>query len=431
MTRAGPRLAVAPAETPLVRVAGLGEDPFVAYDAPVAPAAPTNRKLDEPRWEVCYALVFAATVAIVEAGPLTTAHRIVASVALAAMVPWYLCAGRSLTRPAYDGSPSPVGSGWRGVAFLPVLLVLFAVAQSQNPATWFIAFAITPMCLRTTTMRRGMTFVVVLNVTAAALAVWPSPGLATAANMLGTACLSIGLSYVLGRWVKQVVAQSEERAALIEQLESTRAELAAAHREAGIMAERHRIAGEIHDTLAQGFTSIVTLVQAAMAGLESQEPAREHLRLALATARENLAEARTLVSTLGPAGLEDGSLADAIRRAADSTGASGGMRACCEVTGTPRQLPTGTEVMLLRVCQEALANVRKHAAATRVDVRLAYGRRAAELTVADDGRGFDKGTVCGGYGLRGMRERARQAGGSVEVTTSPEAGTVVRAEVPG
>jgi signal transduction histidine kinase len=91
----------------------------------------------------------------------------------------------------------------------------------------------------------------------------------------------------------------------------------------------------------------------------------------------------------------------------------------------------GTEVVLLRVCQEALANVRKHAAAGQVSVRLRYADGAVRLSVADDGAGFDPGLIGGGYGLRGMRDRVRQVGGTVEVTSAPGAGTQVCAEVPG
>jgi signal transduction histidine kinase len=242
---------------------------------------------------------------------------------------------------------------------------------------------------------------------------------------------AVAFSYAYSRWVMKVIEQSLERAALIEQLEATRAELAAAHHEAGVRAERHRLAGEIHDTLAQGFTSIVTLLQAAEASLDADSHARRHLDLALVTARENLAEARTLVTTLTPATLEAGTLGDSVHRVTGATGAQAGIEAHAEVTGAARRLPTGTEVVLLRVCQEALANVRKHAAARQVRVRLCYASRTVRLTVEDDGKGFDPGKPNGGYGLKGMLDRVRQVGGTVEVTSAPGAGTEVRAEVPG
>ncbi|MEU6175553.1 sensor histidine kinase [Streptantibioticus parmotrematis] len=373
----------------------------------------------EPRWEVCYAVVFAVAVVVVEAGPLDIRSRIVAGAALAAMACWYGCAVRPLTR-----RPQAYGV-WRPVC-LTVLLALFAVVQSRDPTAWFLAFALTPMGFRATrTMRGAMVFVVALNAVGAALVIVAHPGADGVLGALAVAAFSVVLAYVVRRWMLRVTAQSEERAALIAQLESTRAQLAAAHHEAGVLAERHRLAGEIHDTLAQGFTSIVTLVQAASAGLDDGHPAHRHLEWALATARENLAEARSLVSALGPEALRGGGLPEAVERAARMSGGT------AEVTGEPRVLPTGTQVVLLRVCQEALANARKHAQATRIAVRLAYGEGIVCLEVADDGRGFEETGVVPGYGLRGMRERVRQAGGAIEVRSAVGEGTTVRVEVPG
>ena len=386
--------------------------------------------MTEPRWDVYFAAIWAVGAAIVEAGQVGAAGRIAATVALAAMVPWYVFLGRPLLR--VDEPPWRAQAQRQGLVYLAGLVVLFAVVQSQNPNAWFLAFAICPQCFHITTVRLGMVFVTVFNVVAGALLAWRQPDLAGVLTAVGIVTFAVGFSYVYTRWMVRVIEQSMERAALIAQLESTRAELAAAHHEAGVLAERHRLAGEIHDTLAQGFTSIVTLIQAAELALDpGQDVPRRHLDLALATARENLAEARLLVTDLGPAALEQASLGDALQRVTGSTGAEAGIRARAEVSGTARPLPTGTEVMLLRVCQEALANVRKHAAARQVTVRLCYADDTVRLTVTDDGGGFEPGAVSGGFGLPGMRDRVRQAGGTVEVTSSPGAGTRVCAEVPG
>lgn len=381
----------------------------------------------EPRWDAYYAVVFAACVAIVEAGKLDAAGRIACTVALAAMVPWYLFLGR----PLMNAVGATQAAGARGTFYLAGLVVLFTIAQSQNANAWFLAFALLPMCFHVTTLRHGLVFVVILNVIAGALVVRRDPTLPGALTAVGIVVFAVSFSYAYSRWVMKVIEQSMERAALIEQLEATRAELAAAHHEAGVQAERHRLAGEIHDTLAQGFTSIVTLLQAAQASLGDASPARRHLDLALVTARENLAEARTLVTTLTPAPLEAGTLGDSVHRVTGATGAQAGIVARAEVTGTPRRLPTGTEVVLLRVCQEALANVRQHAAAHQVRVRLCYGGGSVRLTVTDDGKGFDPAGQDGGYGLTGMADRVGLVGGTVEVTSAPGAGTEVRAEVPG
>jgi signal transduction histidine kinase len=385
---------------------------------------PSARIVAEPRWDVYYAVVFAASLAIVHAGPLDPARRIIATAALAAMVPWYIFLGRPLMK--QDTTTEP-----RATIYLSGLVVLFAVAQSQAANAWFLAFGLLPMCFHVTTARRAMAFVVIINVIAAGLDVWRDPGLPGALTALGILAFAVTFSYVYSRWMARVIEQSLERAALIEQLEATRAELAAAHHQAGVQAERHRLAGEIHDTLAQGFTSIVTLLQAGQASLDAASPARRHLDLALLTARENLAEARTLVTALTPATLEAGTLGDTVRRVTSATGAQAGIEAHAELTGTARRLPTGTEVVLLRVCQEALANVRKHADARQVRVRLCYAGTTVRLTVTDDDKGFGPGGTTGGYGLKGMRDRVSQVGGTVEVASVPGRGTEVSAEVPG
>jgi signal transduction histidine kinase len=378
----------------------------------------------EPRWDVYYAVVLAASLAIVDAAPVPVSQRIIATAALAAMVPWYLFLGRPLMMQDQPATR-------KATVYLAGLAVLFVIAQSQAANAWVVAFGLVPMCFHVTTARRALAFVVIINVIGAGLDAWRNPGLAGALTALGIAAFAIAFAYVYSRWMARVITQSLERAALIEQLEATRAELAAAHHEAGVQAERHRLAGEIHDTLAQGFTSIVTLLQAGQASLYAASPARRHLDLALVTARENLAEARTLVTALTPATLGAGTLGDTVRRVTSATGAQAGIEANAEVTGTARRLPTGTEVVLLRVCQEALANVRKHAGAGQVRVRLCYAGTTVRLVVTDDGKGFDPGATTSGYGLKGMRDRVSQVGGTVEVASVPGRGTEVSAEVPG
>ena len=385
------------------------------------------RIVDEPRWDAYYAVVFAACVAIVQAGPITTTGRVIASAALAAMVPWYVFIGRPLMR--QDEATRT------GTIYLSGLVLLFAAVQGQNPNAWFLAFALCPQCFHVTTARRGMVFVVILNVTAGLLLVWREPRPSQALTAIGLVIFAVAFSQIYSRWMIRVIQQSMERAALITQLESTRAELAAAHHEAGVLAERHRLAGEIHDTLAQGFASIVTLLQAGAGSLRQGDPGtestRRHLEMALVTARENLAEARTLVTALSPAQLESSTLAEALRRVSDATAAAADLTVTAEATGTARRLPTGTEVVLLRVCQEALANVRKHARARQASVRLSYADARVRLTVSDDGAGFDVNHVNGGYGLHGMRERVRQVGGTIQVSSTAGAGTEISVEVPG
>jgi signal transduction histidine kinase len=420
----------------------------------VVVSPPPITSLGEPAWEAFYALVYVASAVLVESAHLTPGERVAASLALAAMIPWYIVLGRPVMR-LNDERWVQLAATWRGPVYLTGMIVLFAVVQYANPDAWFLAFALSPQCFQMTTpLRRAMAFVIVLNVVAGFLVVLAGRSAQDIGTAIGTTLFAIAFSVVYSRWTVRVIDQSRERAALIAQLESAQAELAAAYHEAGVHAERQRLATEIHDTLAQGFLSVVTLVQAAQSSRASTAPSTtdapdlvgEYLELALVTARENLAEARSLISALAPAGLDDAGLVGAVARATSATGKAAGIEATSAAEGDRFPLPTATEVVLLRVCQEALANVRKHAAATRVDVRLRYMSNAVELTVADNGRGFTTAAnaavapataeapgpagVSAGFGLRSMSERLRQVGGSLTVASAPGAGTNVRAEIP-
>lgn len=248
---------------------------------------------------------------------------------------------------------------------------------------------------------------------------------ASSVGALGGGAVSLAFALGFGIWISRIIEQSTQRRKLIEELQETRAELADAHQEAGAAAERHRLALEIHDTLAQGFTSIVMLVQAAQAQAgRSEEELRRHLALIERTARENLDEARFLVAALAPAPLQAAPLAEALTRLTEHFFDETGVPARLVVTGTPRPLDGGTEVVLLRVAQEALNNVRRHAAASHVDVELSYVDDSVSVQVRDDGCGFAPAATTG-FGLRGMRARVEQAGGDVLVDTAPGKGTRV------
>src|SRR5262249_40044880 len=151
---------------------------------------------------------------------------------------------------------------------------------------------------------------------------------------------------------------SRARADLIAELEAARAELSQVEHEAGAAAERERLANEIHDTLAQGFASIVMLSQAAANSIDDEgSAAQRYLQSIERTARENLAEARHLVEGMQPAALEGVSLVDALERLTERLGGDLGIDAHIEVLGAVRPLPSATEVALLRAAQEAVANV--------------------------------------------------------------------------
>ncbi|WP_170211908.1 sensor histidine kinase [Saccharothrix australiensis] len=249
-------------------------------------------------------------------------------------------------------------------------------------------------------------------------------------DFVGFAVVSIAL-LLSGWWAGRVVDQSTERARLIEQLRVSRAETARLAHQAGISAERERLAADIHDTLAQGFAGVITLIQAATA-TRKRDPQRadRSLDLAVRTARENLMETRALIAALTPGALAGGSLADAVGTLVAHTGEALGIAAHYRVHGTPRRLRPALEVAVLRVAQEALNNVRKHARATALTVDLRFGDREVGLTVADDGVGFDPADARDGFGLGGMCSRVQQVGGAFRVTSAPSLGATIHLEVP-
>jgi signal transduction histidine kinase len=148
------------------------------------------------------------------------------------------------------------------------------------------------------------------------------------------------------------------------------------------------------------------------------------------TARENLAEARALVAALAPPDLTGTSLPGALRGLVERVGSDTGPAAEMSITGTPRRLPTEHEVALLRMAQESLTNVRRHAGATRVMVELVYATDRISLRVSDDGKGFDPAVSPQGYGLAGIRARAHVIGAAATIETAPGAGVVVQIDVP-
>jgi signal transduction histidine kinase len=249
----------------------------------------------------------------------------------------------------------------------------------------------------------------------------------------------VAVTLALGLFVAMMQAiheQSERRRRLLEQLESARGELAAAERRAGMLAERQRLAREIHDTLAQGFASIVTLSEAARAQARiTPEAAMQRLEEAGQAARSSLGEARRAIWALRPEALEHGSLGRALGELAAGFGSQTSIDTQAAVTGEEGDLAPEAQEALLRVAQEALANVRRHARAHRVRVTLSYLDDATLLDVRDDGAGFDSAAPAGngsggGFGLAGMRERLAAYGGTLTVETEPGQGTSVVASLP-
>ncbi len=202
----------------------------------------------------------------------------------------------------------------------------------------------------------------------------------------------------------------------------------------GAVEERNRLAREIHDTLAQGLTATGLQIESAEALLETDSnPVKvlEALSRALALTRSNLEEARRSVLDLRAAPLEGRSLPDALKSLVDRWEEETGIASRFQAVNAGRPLPPRAEVALYRVCQEALNNVARHAAADRVTVRLVSTPDAVSLSVRDDGRGFDPADVGEDrHGLVGMGERVEILGGALAVEGRPGEGTSVGATVP-
>jgi two-component system NarL family sensor kinase len=198
--------------------------------------------------------------------------------------------------------------------------------------------------------------------------------------------------------------------------------------------ERNRLAREIHDTLAQGLTGIILQLEIAdMADLP--EAARAPVTKALEYARANLLEARRSVLDLRAEALEGRSLPQALDELTTAFGRETGIDA--EFAGPPtiERYPARVESGLYRIAQEALTNVRKHAAASRVRVELRAHDDHLHLTVLDDGRGFKTGrsresTSTDGFGLQGMSERVALIGGTLSLRSKPGRGTRIAVQVP-
>lgn len=269
---------------------------------------------------------------------------------------------------------------------------------------------------------------------------------------LNAALLFVGLSTILGislaYYIQSIIRESTERRELIHKLESTRRELAAAERHAGILQERQRLAAEIHDTLAQGLISIVMHLEAAEGGLNNVVPnddvarAHQHLDAARSAARGSLNEARRVVWGLLPEALEKQPFEVAIRQILDDWSAANRVPAQFRIEGERQPLETDQEFALLRIIQEALTNITKHAGAQTVTVTLSYMPDRAIIDVQDDGQGFvpEQSTATqvswsadprtSGFGLIGIRERLTGFGGLLTLESAPGEGTTLAVEMP-
>ncbi|MFB7466097.1 sensor histidine kinase [Streptomyces sp. NPDC056224] len=325
-------------------------------------------------------------------------------------------------------APAVHASPRAGAVWLAALGATWLALLAVSPDGLWIAFPLYFLELHLLRLRWGVAAVAVTACAAIggflAHSSAVTPG-AFLGPLLGGA---VAVATVLG--YQALYRESERRRELIEELITTRAELAAAERGAGILAERERLAREIHDTLAQGLSSIQLLLRAAERTLPVDSPAVPHIARAREAAQENLAEARRFVRALTPPDLEHGSLAAALERLCSG---APGPRVRFSLSGRPRVLPTPYEVALLRIAQSALANVVRHARAGRAEITLTFMDASVTLDIVDDGQGFDLSSAPsgeGGFGLPAMRSRAETLGGLFTVESGYGQGTAVAVTLP-
>ncbi len=208
--------------------------------------------------------------------------------------------------------------------------------------------------------------------------------------------------------------------------------LARQSRQVAVTAERNRMARDIHDTLAQGFTGVIVQLEAAEEAM-SQNLAAEaagHLHRAGELARESLREARRSVWALRPQALEEKDLCDALKGLLRKLTAGTGLRAEFILEGEPTELPPEWEENLLRICQEVLTNALRHAQAREFKVWLVFERRELRLNLRDNGGGFDPAGRHDGFGLQGIGERVEGMGGQLSIQSAKGKGTAVSIVLP-
>jgi signal transduction histidine kinase len=371
-------------------------------------------------WHVLFGLMVTAALAI----SLANGDGALAVVLLGVLVAAYVLLGMAAIRRQ---------SMAFAVAYLAVAWTVLIVLEAHDPAALVLLFALYPQVFVLLPRSGAIGATVVLTLSFSLVLVGLNGWTRDAWLWNGLAAIGyIVFALVIGLFIDGLIRESRLNRTLLAELRATQADLARAEREAGALEERERIARDIHDTIAQGFTSIVMLSQAGESALArgDEEHAARRLSEIQETARENLAEARALVAAMAPPALERDGLVGALRRLTERHAAETGVPVRFSVDGEPHLLAPSSEVTALRAAQESLANVRRHAGATSIEVVLVFDEDGATVTVSDDGVGFDPDAPREGYGLDGLASRVEIVGGLVDVASDPGSGTRVRVRVP-
>lgn len=372
-------------------------------------------------------------VAVV-AATLASAVRFVDAHGDSARLPSVL-AGAVVLLALYAADPRRRGRGGRpAVVWCAALVTVWTALTVLAPSFSWVAVPLAFVALQVLPFRAAAVVVALMTVTVAVLWTRMQHRLdpTVVVGPLSVAALTVIAYRALER-------EATTRRRLLDELRDAQGELSEAQHTAGVLTERARLSREIHDSVAQGLSSINLLLQAAERDWSARpDAARERVRQAAWAARDGLEEVRRLVRDLAPPELDGApggaALPEALRRVCERATATSELQLDVHVHGDAVVVPPDVATVLLRTARGALANVVEHAGARRVAVSLTYQPDEVILDVRDDGRGFDPAGVgvrgVRGRGLAGMAERARRHGGSLAVESAPAAGTAVAVSLP-
>jgi len=242
----------------------------------------------------------------------------------------------------------------------------------------------------------------------------------------------IGIRFTLKRGFRQEEIELTRALAHQATLAMQLTRLSAQSRQSAVTAERNRMARDIHDTLAQGFTGVIVQLEAVEEAMSQNQAEKvfSHLNRAGDLARESLREARRSVQALRPQALEEKPLSEALKELIQKMTSGTTVQAEFTLRGQPRELPAEWEANILRIGQEVLTNVLRHTRASEFKVLLAFDSREIRLDLRDNGCGFDPRRRHEGFGLQGMRERAEGMGGQISIQSGEGKGTVISIILP-
>ncbi|MBK0420991.1 sensor histidine kinase [Leucobacter sp. CSA2] len=338
--------------------------------------------------------------------------------------------------PGAAAAAPAAGPGIRGVIWVLTLTALWAGLVWLAPEGAYIVFPLFFLFLHLIPGPLGYV-AIVLSTGLAILGLGTHLGFGF--GVIVGPLLGAGVAILIGLGYRALVREAREREELLSELLTTRERLAETERERGAIAERARLAREIHDTVAQGLSSIQMLLHAAERDAGPAGAGVRHIRLARETAAESLAETRGLIRELAPPALDEG-LPSALRRLAEEQERRTGIEFIVEAPDRT-ELPMDVQSALLRIAQGAVSNAVRHASPNRVRIALAEAEGPGEaaagaarsgsatLTVQDDGTGFDplRAAEHSGagesFGLRAIAERVEQLDGVLDVHSHPGRGT--------